>query len=202
MNTMSFVLTAAATTLALLAAGPSRADAVRIDTGAYLLDGTEFTAGQTYYAGFQLNGGTVSQSQALVGHFELGGGSGVAPSASDYKEGQYSAPASGIFDDALMLSVAPTSAFSFYSQQFVAGDSFSFDYTFSGDFSGLQPDAFAFQLYSAGFDALLYEVRIDVHETAAVFDVPEPSSLVLSALALAIGLYPRTRHSRLRKLCD
>lgn len=166
------------------------ANTIQVDTGTALLDGSLFTQGETYFAAFQLNGGTVSNTTTLVKNFQLGGGAAAAPQPTDPSAGIFlvndgnPAP-NGIFDTMLRLRVIPSNAFSLYTQRFGAGNSLQFDYFFGGYFTGIQADQFTFQLYDSSLNTLLYEQAIDVRSTPA--GTPEPSSLglVVSGIAAA-----------------
>jgi hypothetical protein len=175
----------------ILAATNSRADSITFNSSTHLLDGTNFTAGQTYYAVFQLVGGGTDNNLAQLSHFAFAGGSVLNLSVSDpsfgtFTVGPNSSSSSGIgqTNSTLQLQIASNDAFSLYSQAFIAGTSFSFDFLLTNNFMpGNSFDAFTFQLYDASISTLLFERQFDIMGEPQ--QTPEPATLLLFGLGLS-----------------
>lgn len=181
----------------------ARAEAITLNTSTVLLDSSNFTAGTTYYAAFQLVGGGTDNNSALLSNFNFGaGGSVVARSASDPFAGIF-VLASDPFDPlgigqtgaTLGLTIIPGNAFSLFTQQFTAGSSFSFTFSLTNNFlPGNSFDGFTFQLYDASLGTLLFEQTFDIN--GAPQPVPEPATMLLFGTGLAACASLMRRHRK------
>ena len=176
---------------------------VSVDTSTTLLDASNFTAGTTYYAAWQLTGAGASTNTATLSAFDLGGGAGINRQPGDpvdtpFTLGPNALSTAGVWQlsATLDLVVDPSDSFSLYSQQFVAGGSFAFrvDYT-TDQIAGFTPDAFSFQLYDSTLSTLLYEVTLDLLPPGE--PIPEPSAWALALMGLGLLLTRLTRRTLL-----
>lgn len=187
--------------LILPAAGANTVYTVELTQGNILLDGSPFLPHNSYYAVFQLTGGTTGRSFAGVSNIQMGGGSADPASIiADYAIYGFK----GLSDGALYLQITPADGYSYFLQHMVAGTSFGFTVTLSGVYSPPVPDGFSFQLYSERLD-LLYEQVFNVTSSGTpppvpVFappaEVPEPSSWPFLAAGLSAVVYRGQRRSR------
>jgi hypothetical protein len=185
---MSFMRTLLA--VGLWSAAAASAGIITLDTSTLLLDGSNFTTGTSYVVAFQLNsGGGTASSQAIVDLLHLSGGTGFAFGPGDITSGLFAVGtdanhALGIWQPSgsLLLLVDPGNPSAVYTQGFQAGTGFRFQYSVITSQLLAIPDQFTFQLYDAAFSNVLYEVAVDV------LDTPEPSSIGLIGLSMAVLL--------------
>lgn len=164
---------------------------IEVDLNTTLLNSTNFTAGFTYFATFQLNSaGIASGTQARISKVELAGGTGNARNVNDPTAGNFAlGPAPGLAaglwqtDGILDLSVDPQNSNALFTQSFQAGSAFRFTLELVTTLStpNVAPDQFAFQLYDSDFSTLLYDTAIDAMPNEAI---PEPGSLGMLAAGL------------------
>jgi len=180
--------------LVALSIGAAAPVTIVIDASTTLLDFSLFTAGTTYYAAFQLSGSGINENTAVLSAFQFGGGGAVDRDAADPLFGLFvlapddSAP-SGIGQPSalLNLTVNLSEPFALYTQRFVAGSEFSFDFEVSQNYTpGFPPDQFSFQLYDEALRGLLHETVFDIQPSEPA---PEPELFWLTGVALlAVGV--------------